>query len=102
MNLIFEEFELARNIVEECLKLDDDKIDTHLQEGLKFFSEGLDMSNLDNRGKISSFLGHQSFLFMNFHLNGNVYLLGEKEQKKCEIDMKSITDLRKGFMESGL
>lgn len=98
MNLTQEEFSLARNIVEDCLKIDDDKIEYYIKDSLKSFVEKLDKSKLDDRNKIFSFLQHQSILFINFYINADIYLLGEKERNKAIIGMncivKIIKDLR--------
>lgn len=101
MNLTFEEFQLGRNIVEECLKIDDDKIEIHIQNSLKSFIEKLDLSKLGNRSKIFSFLEHLSTLFINFDINAELYFLGEKEKKKSVIGMQTVAKITKDFRECG-
>ena len=100
MNLTQEEFSLARKIVEDCLKNDDDKIDSYIKDSLKPFVEKLDKYKLDDRNKIFSFLNHQSILFINFNMNSGIYLLGEKERNKAIIGMNCIVKIIKDLREN--
>lgn len=102
MNLTYEEFQLGRNVVEDCLKLDDGDIENYIQDSIKSFIKELDKSKLDDRNKIFSFLQHQSTLFVNFGINSDIYLLGEREEKKCRIGISVINKIIKDFRESGL
>ena len=101
MNLTIEDFKLGRDLVEECLKLEDDKIVDHIQESIKCFSNTLDISKLDDRNKLFEFLHHLSTLFLNFDINAGLYLLGEKEVKKAVIGRGTISGIIKGFREAG-
>ena len=101
MNLTIEEFELGKKIVEDCLKLDDENIKIHIQDSVKSVIDKYDTTKLDDRNKIFSFLKHTSTLFMNYYINTEFYLLGEKEKEKSHIGMKTISDIVKDFTESG-
>lgn len=95
MNLTQEEFSLARKIVEDCLKIDDDKIEYYIKDSLKTFIEKLDKYDFNDRNKIFSFLRQQSIIFMNFDINSGIYLLSDKERNKAIVGMKCVVKIIK-------
>jgi hypothetical protein len=100
--LTISEFELARNCVDECLKLEKCDIKNHILESLKNFMINLDVKNIQHRERISIFLNHQKTLFLNYDMNSDQYLLSKKDVEKCIIGMDVIKNIIYDFIRIGL
>lgn len=84
MNLTIESFELAKEIIENSLKMSDQNFDIYVKQSINDFIITFDMNEMENRRKVQSFLSHLSALYLNIMLNGHLYLFGEKEEKLAQ------------------
>jgi len=84
MNLTIESFELAKKIMENSLKMNSQDFDTYVKKSINDFITDFDMSVLENRRKVQSFMSHLSSLYLHIMLNGYLYLYGEKEEKLAQ------------------
>lgn len=82
MKLEHKDYLLAKNIVDETLKTDEEKIELHIKNSVKCFIGEMDTSNYDVRHKIFLFLQHISSLFLNYCINSEVYFLSKNEIEK--------------------
>ena len=99
MNLEFEDFEFSRKIVDQTIKIDDDKIEAHIQGTLLSFIGDMDTSSYDVKVKVIYFLRHISALFLNYCVNPEVYLVSEKEIEKSFKSRKIILNIIKSYRE---
>lgn len=99
MNLTVEEYQLGHDIVNNSLKIDDNKIETYIRDSIKSFIDKINMSNLQDRNKLFNFLQHISTLFINYDINHSIYLLSEKEKNKSIIGLKIVSKVIKEFKE---
>jgi hypothetical protein len=101
MKLEYKDYEFSKKIVDETLKLDDVKIEPHIQVSLKSFICDMDTSDYDVRSKIFLFLQHISSLFLNYCINSEVYFLSKEEIEKSYKGRDIIAKMCKDFRETG-
>ena len=98
MKLEYDDYKFSKEIVDETLKINVEKIEFHIRDSLKSFIGDMDVSDYNVNRKIFLFLEHMSSLFLNYYLNGeSVYNLTEVQIKKSRISRKIITNIIKDF-----
>lgn len=102
MNLTQDEFDFGKQVAEECLIHREDCIDSFIKESLESFMKNLILSKISDRNKIYEFLNHIRSLLMNYQINGEMYLLGDKEKNRANIGVKSIVQIINSYQNSGL
>ena len=73
--LTYEDFEFGKKVVDSTLDIDNDKIESHIRDSVNFFIGDNDISDIDSRNLVFQFLQHISTLYLNYCLNGSMYLI---------------------------
>ena len=100
MKLTHENYLFGQKVVDDTLNIDNDKIESHIRDSVKYFIGDIDISNMDNRNYIFQFLQHISTLYLNYCLNGNMYFLSDDKIEKCYKSREVIVNIHKDLTES--
>lgn len=93
MNLTEEDFYLSKEISEKTIKLKDHEVEDYINDSVKKFISSIDMSYFQNRSRVFEFLSHISTLFLNFNLNGDLYLLSEEQKERALLSRSIIYNI---------
>jgi hypothetical protein len=95
-----EDYQFGKKAVDATLGLDGDRIESHIRESVSSFSDRLDLSNMDDRHQVFQFLQYMSSLYLNYCLNGDLFLLSEEKIEKCHKSREVIVEIIKDFKEN--
>ena len=103
MELTQDDFLNGHKIVNDSILMNEIDFENYIRESIRNFISSIDnMNNLQNRKKVQEFLSHISNLYLNIMLNGNLYLLGKREEELAKKGRMIIMEYLTNFIKEGV